>query len=148
MIIVIQWAASKRSSAGHLVSSRGNPVLFVADPQAAPADSTVEYARPDDLCENGMSWRDVLLKYNQGPQHNPLGPYPAYQLYEKRTYGHLVDRLGPQNVYILSAGWGLISAGFLTPYYDITYSQSADRYKRRRKADQYNDFRMLPNRTV
>jgi hypothetical protein len=29
-----------------------------------------------------------------------------------------------QSVYILSAGWGLIGASFLTSYYDITFSQS------------------------
>ena len=32
--------------------------------------------------------------------------------------------MGIDNVYILSAGWGLISAAFLTPYYDITFSQA------------------------
>jgi len=46
-------------------------------------------------------------------------------------------------VYILSAGWGLIRSDFFTPYYDITFSQSADPYKQRRKKDRYNDFRML-----
>jgi hypothetical protein len=50
-----------------------------------------------------------------------------------------------RKVYILSAGWGLIAADFLTPYYDITFSQSAEGYKRRRKPDRYDDFRMLPN---
>ena len=47
-------------------------------------------------------------------------------------------------LYILSADWGLISAGFLTPYYDITFSPSAEAYKRRRKAVRYQDFCMLP----
>jgi hypothetical protein len=54
-----------------------------------------------------------------------------------------VDRFGVEKVYILSAGWGLIRADFLTPYYDITFSQQAERWKRRRKADRYEDFRML-----
>ena len=48
------------------------------------------------------------------------------------------------NTYILSAGWGLINSEFLTPYYDITFSAAADNYKRRRKADTYRDFCMLP----
>jgi hypothetical protein len=51
------------------------------------------------------------------------------------------------NLFILSAGWGLIAADFLTPYYDITFSQSAEGYKRRRKSDRYDDFRMLPHDT-
>ena len=58
-----------------------------------------------------------------------------------------MDRFGPKNVYILSAGWGLIRADFLTPYYDITFSPSAEAYKRRHRAECYNDFRMLPNQT-
>lgn len=75
---------------------------------------------------------------------NPLGLYPAYRLYENNTYEQLADRFGLDKLYILSAGWGLISAGFLTPYYDITFSPSAEAYKRRRKADRYHDFCMLP----
>jgi hypothetical protein len=88
-----------------------------------------------------------LLKYNDDPGGNPLRLYPAYQLYENQAYGRLVDRFGSENVYILSAGWGLIRAGFLTPSYDITFSPSADAYKRRRKTDRYDDFRMLPDDT-
>jgi hypothetical protein len=56
--------------------------------------------------------------------------------------------MGLQNVYILSAGWGLIRADFLTPQYDITFAQSADQYKRRRKTDRYDDFCMLHNQTA
>ena len=42
----------------------------------------------------------------------------------------------------------MIKADFLTPYYDITFSQSAEPYKRRKKADRrYQDFRMLPDGT-
>jgi hypothetical protein len=47
----------------------------------------------------------------------------------------------------LSAGWGLIRTDFLTPCYDITFSQSAEGYKRHRKADRYQDFRTLPARS-
>lgn len=147
MIAVIQCAASKRSGAGHLVSGNGKPVVFVAEPQGAPADPAHVYARPDDPSGNGMSWRQALLKYNQRPEDNPLGLYRAWQLYENKTYGRLVDRFGVQKVYILSAGWGLIRADFLTPYYDITFSSKAEGYKRRRKANPYQDFRMLPEQT-
>lgn len=147
MIVVIQCAASKRTGAGHLRSAKGVPVVFVAQPQGAPANETFAYARPDDLSDTGISWRDALLKYNKPPPDNPLGLYPAYRLYDNRTYGRLVERFGLKNVYILSAGWGLIAADFLTPYYNITYSQSAEAYERRRKSDTYRDFRMLPEQT-
>lgn len=143
MIVVIQCAASKRPDAGHLKTTAGTPVSFVARPEAAPTVANLVYARPDDPSYTGPSWRQVLLAYNERPNGNPLRLLPAYRLYENRTYGLLVDRFGVSNVYILSAGWGLIRADFLTPYYDITYSQSADDYKRRRKSDRYADFCML-----
>ena len=51
------------------------------------------------------------------------------------VYRELVHALGAENVFILSAGWGLLSADFLTPNYDITFSATAERYKRRRVRD-------------
>ncbi len=144
MIVVIQCAARKRPGAGCLSSASGKHVIFVADPKTAPADGNHIYARPDDPCDAGTSWRDLLLKYNeQAACDNPLGLYPAYRLYGNPVYERLVDRFGLQKAYILSAGWGLIRADFLTPYYDITFSASAERYKRRRKTHRYYDFRML-----
>jgi hypothetical protein len=74
------------------------------------------------LREDGISWRHFLRKYNDDAGGNPLHLYPAYQLYENRAYGRLVGRYGLRNVYVLSAGWGLIRADFLTPSYDITFS--------------------------
>ncbi len=143
MIVVIQCAARKRPGAGCLSSASGKHVIFVADPKTAPADGNHIYTRPDDPCDAGTSWRDLLLKYNEQACDNPLGLYPAYRLYGNPVYERLVDRFGLQKAYILSAGWGLIRADFLTPYYDITFSASAERYKRRRKTHRYYDFRML-----
>lgn len=140
----MQCAASKRADAGHLKTLTGTPVSFVAQPGAAPASTNHVYARPDDLSDTGLSWRQVLLAYNERPDGNSFGLLPAYRLYENSTYGKLVERFGLRHVYILSAGWGLIRADFLTPYYDITYSQLADDYKRRRKSDLYKDLCMLP----
>src|SRR6185312_14489468 len=68
-------------------------------------------------------------------------------LYANPTYGALEKRFGNKRTYILSAGWGLIGASFLTPHYDITFSMTAEPYKRRRKRDVYGDLRMLPNDT-
>lgn len=148
MIAVIQCASSKRPGAGHLVTDTGKPVCFVAHPDIAPVDPTCVYARPDDLGD-GRTWRQALVAYNDNPNGNPLGLYPAYQLYGNEVYERLVDRYKVENVYILSAGWGLIRADFLTPYYDITFSQAKDveRYKRRGRTDRYDDFRMIANTT-
>jgi len=148
MIVVIQCAATKRSRAGHLFTRDGKLVDFVAHPEFAPKEATRIYQRPDDISDRGMSWRQLLVKYNENEKTNPLGLLPAYELYENKTYGLLIDCFGIENVYILSAGWGLVRSDFLVPYYDITFSQSADNYKRRRRSDRYNDFKLLPLQTT
>ena len=103
MIMVIQCAARKNPDAGHLKTASGKPVLFVADPQAAPAKPAHVYARPDDPSDRGMSWRQLLANYNEHPEDNPFGLYPACQLYENRTYKRLTEQVGLHNLYILSA---------------------------------------------
>lgn len=147
MIAVIQCAASKRSNAGHLVTLSGKPVEFVTSPNIAPDRSDRVYARPDDLREDGMPWRKVLQAYNESPGSNPLHLCHAFELYKNPTYSKLVERMSAENVYILSAGWGLIRSDVLTPHYDITFSSSAAPYKRRRKIDRYEDCRMLSQDT-
>jgi hypothetical protein len=68
----------------------------------------------------------------------------AYKLYEPNVYDALAVYAGVSNLFILSAGWGLIRADFLLPYYDITFSKQADAYKVRRPLDRYADFCQLP----
>jgi hypothetical protein len=143
MMIVIQCASRKRPDAGSLKSGDGRPLVFVADPQSAPPNSAVVYARPDDLSDSRTTWREVLVEYNRTGSGNPLRLYPAHELYRNPAYSQMVDRFGLDKVFILSAGWGLIRADFLTPQYDITYSQSAEKYKRRRKTDRFRDFCQL-----
>jgi hypothetical protein len=146
MIVVIQCAASKDADAGHLVTADGKPVTFVAHPEIAPKDNEF-YVRPDDAAGEGKSWRDILMEYNGKPADNPYRLLPAYRLYRNAVYRRLVERLGIGSVYILSAGWGLITANFLTPYYDITFSRAknVETYKRRGKTDRYRDICMLPD---
>ena len=145
MIVVIQCAARKMRHAGHFAALDGRKVLFVARPEQTSAgpDSQI-YARPDDVAEVGKSWRTLLLDYNEAPAENPYGLLPAWQLYKDPTYGLLRKHYGLDQLYILSAGWGLLCAKFLTPAYDITFAPSADRSKRRLKGDKYDDFCMLP----
>lgn len=147
MIVVIQCADSKKPEAGYLQRRDGRKVQFVANPENAPAATPYVWARPDDMAGTGHSWRDELLRYNDARGDNPHRLLPAWQLYENETYALLAERYGTDRLYVLSAGWGLIAAGFLTPKYDITFSAKADPYKRRRKNDQYNDLRMLPVET-
>src|SRR5215469_5970010 len=140
--IVIQCAGTKNENAGRLVSPDGRPVEFVASPERLDSRERI-YARPDERRYDGITWREFLTLYNADGT-NPQGLLPAYRLYKNDVYERLVDTCGAENVYILSAGWGLIGARFLTPYYNITFSQNARPEYRRRKSDTYRDFCMLP----
>lgn len=145
--IVIQCAASKDPAAGMMTTAKGTPVLFVADPARAHARTDVAYARPDESAEDGQTWRDHVRAYNAQPNGNAHGLLPAWRLYRHPAYAKLVERFGEANVFILSAGWGLIRADFLTPVYDITFSAQAEPFKRRRAHDAYSDFNMLEGRS-
>ena len=124
--------------------------MFVARPDDAPSVAGQLHARPDDISGDGKSWRTVLEEYNAEPADNPDGLLPAWQLYANPTYKMLAKYCGLEDLYILSAGWGLIRADFLTPKYDITFTRVSKimRYKRRYRRDVFRDFRMLPAGTT
>ena len=150
MIVVIQCAAGKQGHAVHFRTSDDRNVTFVAKPGDAPSGGSQEYVRPDGNSNSGKSWRTALQEYNANPDSNPFGLLQAWQLYKNPTYGMLMEHCGPERLYILSAGWGLIRADFLTPVYDITLSNRQDvkSFKRRRDCDKYHDFSMLPPDTT
>ncbi len=152
LTVVIACAGTKSPSAGHLAFGNGRPVKFIADPQAAPKSASMSYSRPDDMASSGLTWRQVLVEYNRDQAENPLGLLPAWRLYEPRSYprvySDLVEVYGLENIFILSAGWGLVAAEFLLPNYDITFAAGAESYKKRRPRDQYKDFAMLPTDTA
>jgi hypothetical protein len=148
MKIVIQCAATKNQSrldAG-FKSSDGRTVKFVGRPELVPSDNRCVYVRPDDLVTEGKTWRELLVQYNIN-RSNPAHLLPAYLLYKHQAYQHLVNKFGLENVFILSAGWGLISGSFLTPDYDITFSRAKNvlPQNQRSKQDNYNDFCNLPD---
>lgn len=45
-----------------------------------------------------------------------------------RVYQDLVEKLGKENVYILSAGWGLVRADARIPTYNVTFNEQAPLY--------------------
>ena len=153
-IVVIQCASRKQPNAGYLQNNDGRKVMFVAKPDDAPQGEPYTYAHPDGADDAGEPWRQKLRRYNdihQGnAEDNPLGLLPAWRLYQNPTYELLYRKYGPDGLYIISAGWGLLRADFLTPAYDITFStaQNVNKYKRRGKQDSYDDFRMLPSDTT
>jgi hypothetical protein len=138
MKLVIQCAGSKDPRAGHLSTKDGRPVAFVANPNACAPNAAVLYARPDDPSDvSGLTWRDRLVR------ENPVGLLPAWRLYTPPAYAALVEKYGEKDVFILSAGWGLVRADFPLPDYDITFLPSADECVKRRKGDRYADFQQL-----
>ena len=144
MKIAIQCAGKKVSDAGYMQTQAGKRVMFVADPSTAPATDQYIYAGPDDASDDGLSWRVHVARYNEVDRGNPFGLCPAYRLYANNVYRGLVSKYGVEGVYILSAGWGLIRADFLTPQYDITLKANVPSYMRRRKGTGFADFCFLP----
>ena len=148
MNVVISCAGSKVANAGTLRASDGKAVEFVAQPdEVLRREPHLHYARPDDDASDGVMWRQKLLEYNVcSAQSNELNLLPAYKLYKPKIYRKLVRVFGVDNVYILSAGWGLVRASFLLPKYDITFSSPRDckdRYKKRGMREEYQDFNHL-----
>lgn len=149
MIVVISCAGRKKPEAGYFRRKDGQRVKFVGNPELAPEKTGFVCARPDDPSDTGASWRERLVGYNADhSDDNPFGLLPAGRLYADRTYSCLVDRYGIDGFYILSAGWGLIRADFLTPKYDITFSPQAKEYQRRRPGERWCDLNHLPDETT
>ena len=128
MKVVIQCAGSKHSYAGRLETPSGEKVEFVATPELCKSvPPGVRYFKTDDLYGvKAMTWRDELTRYNEETE-NPYKLLRAADLCTPNVYRKLTDAFGWESVFILSAGWGLIRANYLTPYYDITFSKTAKR---------------------
>lgn len=143
MIVVIQCAASKQPDAGKMRDAAGRELFIVAHPELVPKFAAGMYVRPDDPASE-KTWREVLVSYNADVGTNPWKLIPAWRLYQNSIYELLVQEFGIDKVFILSAAWGLVSASYLLPDYDVTFSASAEPYKRRRAKDDYQDFCHLP----
>ncbi|MCW0183408.1 MAG: hypothetical protein OJI70_16705 [Zavarzinia sp.] len=131
--------------ADHLRTKKGRRVMFVARPELMSPSNVFEFARPDDVSDTGETWREKLINYNAQQKQNQLHLSPASDLYTHPTYARLAKKVRSENLFILSAGWGMLPANFLTPNYDITFSAQAEPYKKRRRGDEYSDF-VLPAR--
>lgn len=112
------------------------PVRFVAKPALGSPDCF----RPDDQVPGtDITWRKVVEDYNSpagitlpiGVTVTGGGQLPmATNLYSNSAYQALATRLGPSNIYILSAGWGIVRGDFRIPSYDITFSKASACYRR------------------
>ncbi|MGL2999401.1 hypothetical protein [Flavobacterium sp. RSSB_23] len=100
---------------------------------------------PDDIKENSeTTWRDYLID-NQ----NDKNLLEAYRLYVPRTLPNVYLESHNRfmaNLYILSAGWGLVRANYRLPKYDITFSKATNvslNARRNFNTTQYQDFNQL-----
>jgi hypothetical protein len=138
--IVIQCAAKKIGA--YLRTSSGQRVGFLARPQRAARRPGWLFVRPDDPADGSRTWRQVLSDYNRQfavSGDNPDRLSVACELYANRAYRDLAQAVGAGNLYILSAGWGLVRATYLLPNYDITFNNQASVAAIRRKDDQFCD---------
>ncbi len=139
--IVIQCAGSKYVNAGRLTTISGEEVHFVAHPERYTQQD--KCYKPDDIREGTSStWREYLELYNHKGS-NPDQLYKAGDLYKAPIYRALMRKFGANNVFILSAGWGLIRSDYLLPYYDITFSNQGEPYSKRGSRDRFDDFNQL-----
>ena len=134
MIVVIQCAGRKHPNTPPLTFN-GNVVHFVAQPQDGQVDK-----RPwDQIPGSNKTWIDCIKAYNEASGEMPaeyinlnIGTeksrrlWQCGNLYKPPVYGELMSACGLRNVYILSAGWGLVRADKFIPKYDVTFSQLGD----------------------
>jgi len=145
--VVIQCSATKAKNAGTF-QVNGRTVRFVAHPELCQPNTTEIFAHPDDhLPSGGTTWREHLEAYNRGKSNlaNLLRAGDLYTPNGSTAYQLLLQKFGYQDVYILSAGWGLIRADYLIPDYDITFAKhkKIGGQKKRGKKDSYQDLAQL-----
>lgn len=145
MKLIIQCAGGKKKTAGCLKTTDNQNILFVGNPNIAKETGDYVYHSPKDITDNNITWSRELSNYNN-QDTNYLNLLPAYELYNNSIYKKLVGKFGIKNVFILSAGWGLIRADFLTPNYNITFSNGKKikaEFKRDKK-ENYPDLCHVP----
>lgn len=122
--------------------------------KVAKPEPKVHYATPDDAEPvTNLTWREYLEDYNKRFRtsgDNPNGLCDAATLSKPAIYQQLCRYVGKSNLYILSAGWGLVRADCLLPKYDITFSLRSEvpPESRRREADFCDDFAQLTQEDI
>jgi hypothetical protein len=140
MIVVISCSGSKN---GKNLIYNGKEINFVSMPDAGNRNQF----RPDDkIPSEQKTWREYV---NSQQENDKL--LESYNLYKPAIYKALYEKYNT-NLFILSAGWGVINSEFKIPKYDITFSKKADISSQRGKYDSFNDFNHLqevnPNETI
>lgn len=132
MKIVISCSGSKN---GENLVYNNNKIIFVSSPN----EESKNHFNPDNQIPNeNRTWRE----YINSQENSDL--LESYKLYKPSIYNLLYDKYST-DLYILSAGWGIISSEFKIPKYDITFSKKAEKNSKRKKTDIFKDFNHLEN---
>lgn len=134
MKIVISCSGKKN---GTNLKYMDNEISFISNPSPLLGSGISHYFRPDDIIpDEKRTWRDYIITQTD------RGLLKAYELYKNPIYKALHDKF-KTDLYILSAGWGLVNSEFYIPKYDITFSTRGDILSRRTAEDIFNDFNHL-----
>ena len=116
----------------------GEMINFVSNVDQVVSDDGI-YVHPDDLVPNeDFTWRDLVSL--QGLNNNLQ---PAHELYSPPIYNSLFQHYG-NDLFIFSAGWGIIKADFRLPKYNITFSNNnVPNYAIRNNGGIFHDFNHL-----
>ena len=130
MIIVISCSGSKN---GENLVYKNNEITFVSSPN----EENTNHFRPDSEIPNEKrTWREYI---NSQENNNLL---ESYKLYRNKIYSSLYQKY-ESNLFIISAGWGIINSEFKIPKYDITFNKKAEKNSQRKKTDFFKDFNHL-----
>jgi hypothetical protein len=136
MKIIISCSDQKN---GELLVHKGLKINFVSNKDQSVANQELHF-HPDDIVPNEeISWRNLI---NQ--QKKDLHLIPAYELYKRPIYSALFKYFGA-DLFVFSAGWGIIKADYKLPKYNVTFSCSKNipLHARRNSEDKFNDFNHL-----
>lgn len=124
---------------GNPFSYNDETINFVSRVNEVILNNTL-YFHPDDLIPNeNITWRELIAQ-QEIRDDLPL----AYNLYRPNIYRSLFEQY-QNDLFIFSAGWGIIRADFRLPKYNVTFSNSQNIpiYARRNNDDIFNDFNHL-----
>jgi hypothetical protein len=118
----------------------GQTINFVA--QVPPfIEGRENYFHPDDFIPNeNRTWRDLI---EQQEIRNDL--VHAYELYSPGIYRSLYEHFGV-DLFIYSAGWGIVRADYKLPTYNVTFSNTHNKPNyaiRNNNNNHFNDFNQL-----
>jgi hypothetical protein len=127
---------------GKLFIHNGETINFVSNINEFTPNKPNDglFFHPDDLIPNEkITWRNLV---SQQEIRNDL--LQTYNLYRPKIYSSLFQHFG-FDLFIFSAGWGIVRADYKLPKYDVTFSNGNNipTYAIRNQDDIFNDFNQL-----